>query len=87
MPTSDASSFTRYRKAQATQSGDTQPKDIKSVNRLTQYVTPLSAAGSTKNFLPSLTDKKTTPLVQLRINVDTGNGKRKVVHPNANNNF
>ena len=87
MPCPDASSFTRYRKAQAIQSGDTQTGDIKSVNRLTQYVTPLSAAGTTKEFLPSLTDKKTVPLVQLPINVDTGNGKRKVVHPDSNNNF
>ena len=67
MPGADASQFTQLKKASAIQRGDTQRSDPKSVNRLTQYVPRLSSAGTSK-FLPSLTDKNTTPLVPSRIN-------------------
>lgn len=55
MPGSDASQFTRFKKANAVQKGDTQQSDPKSVNRLTQYIPRLSAASDRNEFLPSLT--------------------------------
>jgi len=55
MPGSDASQFTRFKKANATQRGDTQQSDSKSVNRLTQYVPRLSGASGVGKFLSSLT--------------------------------
>jgi hypothetical protein len=62
MPGSDASQFTRFKRANAIQKGDTQASDTKSVNRLTQYTPHLSAASNSVKFLSSLTAKSTTPL-------------------------
>ena len=87
MPGSDASQFTRFKKASAIQRGDTQQSDPKSVNRLTQYVPKLSAASSTREFLSSLTAKTTHPITRDPINFQSATGKPKVVHPDSNNNF
>lgn len=87
MPGSDASQFTRFKKAIAVQRGDTQQSDPKSVNRLTQYIPQLSNVSSTREFLSSLTAKTTRPITRDPINFQSGNGKPKVVHPNSNNNF
>ena len=57
MPGSDASQFTRFKKANAVQRGDTQASDPKSVNRLTQYVPHLTGASSHTLFLSSLRPK------------------------------
>ena len=54
MPGADSSQFTRYKKLMAVQCGDKQSEDPKSVNRLTQYNSPVSTCSLTK-FLPSLT--------------------------------
>jgi len=54
MPGSDASQFTRFKRANAIQRGDSQQRDSKSVNRLTQYVPRLSGAWGVNNFLSSL---------------------------------
>ena len=53
MPGADSSQFTRFKKLTAIQCGDTQSKDPKSVNRLTQYTSPVSTCSLSK-FLPSL---------------------------------
>ena len=53
MPGADSSEFTRFKKLTAIQCGDTQSKDPKSVNRLTQYTSPVSTCSLSK-FLPSL---------------------------------
>jgi len=87
MPGSDASQFTRFKKANAIQSGDTQQSDPKSVNRLTQYVPRLSNVSSTREFLSSLTAKSTRPITRDPLNFQSGNGKQKVAHPNSTNNF
>jgi hypothetical protein len=55
MPGSDASQFTRFKKASAVQRGDTQQSDPKSVNRLTQYIPRLSGISGLGKFLSSLT--------------------------------
>ena len=87
MPGSDASQFTSFKKASSIQRGDTQQTDSKSVNRLTQYVTPLSNVSSTREFLSSLTEKSTKPITRDPLNFQSAFGKLKVVHPNSNNNF
>ena len=87
MPGSDASQFTRFKKANAVQRGDTQASDSKSVNRLTQYVPHLTAASSTGEFLSTLTAKSTAPVTRDPINFQSAFGKPKVSHPNASNNF
>lgn len=87
MPGSDASQFTRFKRATAVQRGDTQQSDPKSVNRLTQYIPHLSNVSSTREFLSSLTAKTTRPIIREPINVQSAHGKPKVVHPNSNNNF
>jgi len=87
MPGSDASQFTRFKKAVAVQRGETQQTDPKSVNRLTQYTPHLSNVSSTKEFLSSLTEKSTRPITRDPINFQSAYGKRKVVHPDSNNNF
>ena len=61
MPGSDASQFTRFKKAIAVQRGDTQQTDPKSVNRLTNYIPRLSNVSCTNKFLSSLTKKSSCP--------------------------
>jgi hypothetical protein len=76
MPGADASQFTQLKKANAVAAGkNAGSPDGKSVNRLTQYVIPLSAAVSFPDsgpassiFLPSLTLKDITPLFRFRLN-------------------
>jgi hypothetical protein len=63
MPTADASEYTKFKKANAVQKGDSQQSDPKSVNRLTQYIPQLSGAYSTDKFLPSLTTKNIPPVI------------------------
>ena len=87
MPGSDASQFTRFKKAYAVQNGDTQASDPKSVNRLTQYTPHLTAASSTGEFLSTLTGKSITLVTRDPINFQSAFGKPKVSHPNASNNF
>ena len=87
MPGSDASQFTRFKKASAVQRSDTQQNDPKSVNRLTQYVPRLSNISSTREFLSSLTEKTTQPITRDPLNFQSSYGKPKVVHPNSNNIF
>jgi hypothetical protein len=58
---SDASVFTRFRRAVAIQGGDTQANDTKSVNRLSSYATNLSAASSLTEFLSKSKGLPTTP--------------------------
>ena len=70
MPGADASQFTQLKKASANSRGPPR-SDLKSTNRLTEYVTPLSNASNEDKFLPSLTLKNTLSLVPARINVDT----------------
>ena len=70
MPGADASQFTQLKKASAAYRGPPR-SDLKSTNRLTQYVTPLSTASNEEKFLPSLTLKNTRPILAARINVDT----------------
>lgn len=81
MPGADASQFTQLKKAHAV-AGGSKPGNVtaKSVNRLTQHVIPLSAAASLSgSFLPSLTAKSITPLLRLRLNEGSKNGR-----PNCN---
>jgi hypothetical protein len=87
MPGSDASQFTRFKKANAVQKGDTQATDSKSVNRLTQYTPHLTAASSTTEFLSTLTAKTTTPITRDPIKFQSAFGKSTIPHPNASNNF
>jgi hypothetical protein len=87
MPGSDASQFTRFKKANAVQKGDTQTSDPKSVNRLTQYTPHLTAASSRGGFLSTLTAKTTTPITSNPIKFQSAFGKPTVPHPNASNNF
>ena len=87
MPGSDASQYTRFKKASAIQRGDTQQSDPKSVNRLSQYVPRLSNVSSTREFLSSLTEKSSRPIIRNPINFQSAYGKPKVVHPDSNNNF
>ena len=87
MPGSDASQFTRFKKANAVQRGDTQLSDSKSVNRLTQYTPHLTAASSTGDFLATLSAKSTAPNTRDPINFQSAFGKPKVVHPDSRNNF
>jgi hypothetical protein len=70
MPGADASQFIQLKKASANSRGPPR-SDLKSTNRLTQYVTPLSNASNEEKFLPSLTIKNTRPIILGRINVDT----------------
>ena len=63
MPTTDASQFTRFKRVNAVQSADTQASDPKSVNRLTQYNTPLTETAVLTNFLNSPLLKSAQPLV------------------------
>lgn len=69
MQGSDASQFTRMKKASAVQRGPSR-SDLKSTNRLTQHVTPLSAISDEQNFLSSLTLKNTRPVTRVPINRD-----------------
>jgi hypothetical protein len=69
MPGSDASQFTRFKKASAVQ-GTPIRGDMKSVNHLTQYVSRLSGASSETEFLSSLTNKTTRPIIRPSINTD-----------------
>jgi hypothetical protein len=87
MPGSDASQFTRFKKANAVQKGDTQTTDPKSVNRLTQYTPHLSAASNSVKFLSTLTEKFTAPVTRDPINFQSAFGKPTVPHPNSSNNF
>lgn len=87
MPGSDASQFTRFKKANAVQRGDTQASDSKSVNRLTQYVPKLTAASSRTEFLSTLTAKNTTPITQDPIKFQSAFGKPTIPHPTSSNNF
>ncbi len=59
MPGADASQFTRFKKANSIQKGDTQQNDPKSVNRLTQYVPRLTGASNSTKFLSSITKTNT----------------------------
>jgi hypothetical protein len=70
MPGADASQFIQLKKASANYRGPPR-SDLKSTNRLTHYVTPLSNASNEEKFLPSLTLKNTRPIILGRINVDT----------------
>jgi hypothetical protein len=67
MPGSDASQFTRMKKTIAIQQNSTR-KDLKSTNRLTQYVTKLSTPAVTNKFLSSLRLKNTKPVTLQKIN-------------------
>jgi len=87
MPGSDASQFTRFKKANAVQSGDTQATDSKSVNRLTQYTPRLSVASIPVKFLSTLTEKFTVSVTRDPVNFQSSFGKPKVVHPDSRNNF
>lgn len=87
MPGSDASQFTRFKKASAVQRGDTQASDSKSVNRLTQYIPRLSSASRTGEFLSTLTAKLTRPVTRDPIKFQSAFGKPIVAHPDASNNF
>lgn len=87
MPGSDASQFTRFKKANAIQKGDSQTSDPKSVNRLTQYTPQLSAASSRRKFLSTLTAKSTAPVTRDPINFQSAFGKLTFPHPNSSNNF
>jgi len=70
MPGADASQFTQLKKASANYRGPPR-SDLKSTNRLTQYVVPLSVSSDEQKFLPSLSLKNTRPLLLASINVDT----------------
>jgi hypothetical protein len=83
MPGSDASQFTRFKKANAVQKGDTQASDSKSVNRLTQYTPHLSAASNSVKFLSTLTEKFTAPVTRDPINFQSAFGKRGTLHQNC----
>lgn len=87
MPGSDASQFTRFKKANAVQKGDTQASDSKSVNRLTQYTPHLTAASNSVKFLSTLTSKSTAPVTRDPIKFQSAFGKPTVPHPNSSNNF
>ena len=87
MPGSDASQFTRFKKANAVQKGDTQAGDSKSVNRLTQYTPHLSVASNSVKFLSTLTEKFTSPVTRDPIKFQSAFGKPTVPHPNSSNNF
>ena len=87
MPGSDASQFTRFKKANAVQRGDTQQSDPKSVNRLTQYIPKLTVASDSIQFLQSLTNKSITGLTRDPVNFQSSAGKPTVPHPNSSNNF
>jgi len=87
MPGSDASQFTRFKKANAVQKGDTQATDSKSVNRLTQYIPKVTAGSSRTEFLSTLTAKTTTPITHDPVNFQSAFGKPKISHPDASNNF
>ena len=64
MPTTDASQFTRFKRVNSVQRGDTQSSDPKSVNRLTQYNTRLTETAVLTNFLNTPTLKSAQPLTQ-----------------------
>ena len=81
MPGSDASQFTQFKKANAVQKTPLRG-DLKSVNRLTQYVSPLSFASDQVKFLASLTNKTSTPLTQSPINTNYG-GKKEGLKQNC----
>jgi hypothetical protein len=87
MPGSDASQFTRFKKANSVQRGDTLATDSKSVNRLTQYTPRLTAASSTEEFLSTLTAKLSKPITRDPIKFQSAFGKPTVPHPNSSNNF
>jgi len=70
MPGADASQYTQLKKASANSRGPPR-SDLKSTNRLTEYIVPLSASGSIPKFLPSLTLKDTKVIPLVPINVDT----------------
>ena len=78
MPGSDASQFTQLKKASAVQRGPLR-SDFKSTNRLTQFVTHLSAISDEKKFLASLTAKDTRPIIPAPINIDFRGKKRSLL--------
>ena len=76
MPTADASQFTRLKKALVIQKTNSPIRaDGKNVNRVSQYVTPLSGAtvnslkGNNNGFLPSVTLKFAQPRIDPPLNV------------------
>ena len=64
MPTVDSSQFTRFKRITAVHRGDTQASDPKSVNRLTQYTSPVSEVSSLTRFVPTPTLKSAQPLTK-----------------------
>ena len=81
MPGSDASQFTRFKKAAANQ-GDPSSRDPKANKLVAQYLTPLSVASNQNKFLASLTIKNLTPLIQAPINTDFA-GKKEGLKQNC----
>lgn len=68
MPTPDASQFIRFKKNQAIQSNNQPLIYNKSITHLYQ---PVPTTSALTDFLPSFTNKKTSPLKYVPINVDT----------------
>lgn len=87
MPGSDASQFTRFKKANAVQNGDNRLTDSKSITRLTQYIPRLTAASSRSEFLSTLTSKSITLITRDDMNFKSTKGESTIPHPNSSNNF
>lgn len=83
MPGSDASQFTRFKRANAVQRRDTTTSNGKSVTRLTLHTPELSASYSRTEFLSTLTAKSTTPNTRDPINFQSAFGKRGLLHQNC----
>jgi hypothetical protein len=83
MPGSDASQFTRFRRANAVQGRDTTSSNGKSVTRLTLHTPQLSASYSRDEFLSTLTAKSTAPNTRDPTNFQSAFGKRSIVHQNC----
>lgn len=80
MPTTSASEFIRFKRVVAIQHGDTQARDPKSVNRLTQYNSRLSNVSSLTEFVTTPSLKSAQPRVQFPFNYKTFIGKIGRVH-------
>lgn len=83
MPGSDASQFTRFKRANAVQGRDTDTSNGKSVTRLTLYTPQLSASYSRTEFLSTLTSKSTTPITRDPTNFQSAFGKLGNPHQNC----
>ena len=73
MPTPDSSQFTQMKKFKAIQNRGLVDKSTRSITHLYQ---PVPTASALTDFLPSFTNKKTSPLIYTRINVETAPKKK-----------